>query len=188
MWIYGAASDALAEIMGDDVPGLGHTDAQSGPNFGCGRSILIKNSDSNNPDLTALVMRKSRCPGDSNPQCARPIIHMDLMIPGFDYLGASASNKCSGPPLTGMSQAQSTVCGSGPPDWPPPADCTNCDQLPEAYINACKLFVEWGWKSGDPGWDDSTGQPMTPSPAQYKIVETPPKFIEYTKKNSTWWS
>ena len=162
MWLYGAASDDLAKLLGDNVPGLGHPDSSSGPNFGCGRSILIKNPAAKNSDWTALVMRKNRCPPWSNG-CEAGKIHMDLMIPGFDDLQYSTSNIC-GKPGTAMSKEQSSICGTTTP-----VNCNSCDKLPAPFVKGCKLFVGWGWPNGNPT-------------CQYKLVTTPPKFIEYTKK------
>ena len=162
MWIYGAASDTLAEQMGDNITGLGKV--TQGPFSGaCGKSILIKNSDAKNADWTALVMRKSRCPPWSKG-CEDGAIHMDLMIPGFDDLGHSTANSC-GNPGTGMSKTLSAICGP----VPNPSTCTECDKLPSIYQKACKLFVEWGWNTGNPT-------------AQYQIVDTPKAFLDYTKK------
>ena len=160
MWIYGAASDQLAKMLGDNVDGLGRV-TEGNVSGGCGRSILIKNPDAKNSDWTALVMRKSRCPPWSTG-CDQP--HMDLMIPGFDNLIYSTANSC-GDPGTGMSQEQSGICGQ----LDNPSTCSKCDQLPKNFQKGCQLFVDWGWTRGDPT-------------CQYAIVETPKAFLDYTKK------
>jgi hypothetical protein len=160
MWIYGAASDILAKEMGKNIPDLGYI-TEGDANFGCGQSILIRNSNAKNPNWTALVMRKSRCPPWSSG-CDKP--HMDLMIPGFDNLQYSTANRC-GTEGTGMSKEQSAICGA----LDNPSTCDLCEKLPSDFTKGCKLFVEWGWKTGNPTCD-------------YKVVETPNAFIEYTKK------
>jgi len=160
MWIYGAASDILAKEMGKNIPDLGYI-TEGDANFGCGQSILIRNSNAKNPDWTALVMRKSRCPPWSSG-CDKA--HMDLMIPGFDNLQYSTANIC-GSEGTGMSKEQSAICGA----LENPSSCDLCEKLPRDFTKGCKLFVEWGWKNGNPTCD-------------YKVVETPSAFIEYTKK------
>ena len=160
MWIYGAASDVLANMLGDNVDGLGKV-TEGDATGGCGKSILIKNPDAKNSDWTALVMRKSRCPPWSSG-CDKP--HMDLMIPGFDNLQYSTANRC-GDPGTGMTKEESAICGA---DGNPSA-CSKCDSLPENFRKGCQLFVDWGWTRGDPT-------------CQYKVVETPEEFIAYTKK------
>ena len=162
MWIYGAASDGLANLLGDNIPGLGYPDSSSGPNKGCGRSILIKNPAATNSDWTVLVMRKNRCPPSSNG-CEAGKIHMDLMIPGFDNLQYSTNPIC-GNPGTALSKDQSIICGA----LTNPSMCTECHQLPQDFINGCQLFVEWGWPTGNPTCD-------------WQIVDTPNAFIQYTK-------
>ena len=171
MWIYGAASDELAEQMGDNIKDLGVISpydeaASSGgvaPSVGCGQSILIKNPNAKNKHWTALVMRRSRCP-PSSPGCNGDP-HMDLMIPGFDFSGASGKNRC-GRPGTGMTQEQSELCGGN--NGKSPAECDKCDQLPGNHAKGCQLFTDWGWPTGDPQCD-------------YAFVKTPQIFIDYTK-------
>ena len=159
MWIYGAASDSFAEILGDNVSGLG--EVSEGPVSGaCGKSILVKNPSAKNSDWIALVMRKNRCPPWSSG-CDEP--HMDLMIPGFDYLTKSTAKRC-GDPGTGLTKEQSSICGN----LNSPSECESCDKLPSTHKKGCQLFVDWGWSVGNPKCD-------------YAVVETPKAFIEYTK-------
>merc|ERR1712190_406968 len=62
MWLTGAASDALADLLdGDD--GCCGSDKDSG---GCGKCLLIQNPDAVNSDWTAVVMKKNRCPPWTN--------------------------------------------------------------------------------------------------------------------------
>eukprot|EP00665_Eupelagonemidae_sp_cell47_P004123 gene4123-1693_t len=67
MWVTGAASDTLAQLMGADEGCCG-ADTDSG---GCGQCALIQNPDAVNADWTAVVMKKNRCPPWSNGNCSQ---------------------------------------------------------------------------------------------------------------------
>lgn len=163
MWIYGATSDDLTNMLGENIRELGCVDNASGPNKGCGRSILIKNKNAKNSDWTALVMRKNRCPPWSHG-CDNGNKHLDLMIPGFDNTNASTANIC-GNPNTALTKEESEICG----DLNIPKNCTECNKITNQKLSkGCQLFVDWGWNTGNPD-------------CNYAFVDTPQKFIEYTK-------
>ena len=143
MWIYGAASDKLANILGNNIDGLGHV-TESGAGGACGKSILIRNKDATRPDWTALVMRKSRCPPWSSG--CNNALHMDLLVPGFDNLSASTANRC-GDSNTALSKKEATVCGNNNA----PVNCIGCHTISNKKLaKGCQLFVDWGWKTGNP--------------------------------------
>merc|ERR1712190_329562 len=161
MWLTGAASDALAELLdGDD--GCCGSDIDSG---GCGKCLLIQNPDSVNSDWTAVVMKKNRCPPWS-VGCDK--VHLDLAIPGFDDLQWSTANIC-GQSGTGFSnQHQSEAFAKWWKSCNNIADCAyRCDTLPSSLRDGCRLFASWGWKRGNP------------SGVKYKPVECPPEFVRH---------
>lgn len=150
MWMTGAASDALSEMLGPDDGCCGEDSESIG---GCGKCVLVTNPSAVNSGWSAVVMKKNRCPPWSNG-CDKP--HLDIAVPGYDNLQFSTANTC-GQPNTIISKEASATCG----DWysSGAADTTegcSCDALPssteqEAMLkNGCKMFTEWGWKSGNP--------------------------------------
>lgn len=168
MWLSGAASDALSELMGDD-DGCCGGDPNDGGVGGCGKCLLVQNDNSLHPDWTAVVMKKNRCPPHSHG-CGAGEPHFDIAAPGFDNLAYSTANVCGQRPGTGFdSKEQSAALGSW---WQ--HGCANtagcihlCDQLPAQFIRGCRLFASWGWKRGDP-----TG-------VKYKAVACPQRFVQH---------
>jgi len=168
MWLSGAASDALSELMGDD-DGCCGGDPNDGGVGGCGKCLLVQNENSLHPEWTAVVMKKNRCPPHSNG-CGAGEPHLDIAVPGFDNLDYSTANVCGLRPGTGFnSKAQSATLGSW---WQ--HGCTNiagcihlCDQLPARFIRGCKLFASWGWNRGDP------------TNVKYKAVTCPERLVEH---------
>jgi len=164
MWLTGAASDALSQLMGDDDDCCG-SDPNDGGVGGCGKCLLVQNPLSLHPDWTAVVMKKNRCPPHSHG-CGAGQPHFDVAAPGFDNLQYSTANVCGKRPKTGFdSQQQSAVLGDWYTKCQDTAKCADrCDQLPPAFQKGCKLFASWGWKRGDP------------SVVKYRAVTCPPEF------------
>jgi len=161
MWLVGAASDTLAHMMGGDDGCCGH-DSDSG---GCGQCALISVGNSINSGWKALVMKKSRCPPNSNG-CENGKAHMDLAIPGFDNLQYSTANIC-GQSGTGMSKDQSGCMGNWYKKCSNTQQCINdCSQLPGNFKESCRLFSGWGWRVGNP-----TGT--------FEVVRCPQAFKDY---------
>ena len=92
MWFTGAASDALADLLGDD-DGCCGSDTDS---TGCGKCVLLRNPGAVQADWRAIAMKKNRCPPWS-AGCDR--VHFDLAVPGFDHFAYSTANVCG--PQTG---------------------------------------------------------------------------------------
>mmetsp|Transcript_68151 Transcript_68151/g.131642 ORF Transcript_68151/g.131642 Transcript_68151/m.131642 type:complete len:443 (+) Transcript_68151:116-1444(+) len=164
MWLTGAASDALSQLMGDD-DGCCGGDPNDGGVGGCGKCVLVQNPLSLHPDWTAIVMKKNRCPPWSHG-CGAGQPHFDIAAPGFDNLQYSTANVCGSRPKTGFdSKQQSAVLGSWYTKCQDTAKCAYlCNQLPPAFQKGCKLFASWGWKRGDP------------STVKYRAVTCPPEF------------
>jgi len=169
MLLTGAASDALSALMGPD-DGCCGADYNDGGIGGCGKCVLIQNPDSLNPEWTAVIMKKNRCPPASFG-CDANKPHFDVAVPGFDNLLWSLANIC-GRPGTGFdNQAQSEALGSWYTQCSNTADCSYlCDELPETFRAGCKLFASWGWKGGDP------------KSVKFKAVPCPPAFVEHVSK------
>jgi len=151
-------------MLGNDDPCCG-VDHGSG---GCGKCLLISNPDSINPDWTAVVMKKNRCPPESSG-CGANQPHFDIAAPGFDNLQYSTANVCGLRAGTGFTnQSQSEVMGSW---WKSCSDTSQCEHLceglPSAYVKGCKLFASWGWTRGDP------------KNARFRSVECPPAFTAH---------
>lgn len=156
LWLMGAASDALAEILGPDVGCCGHDKRGQA----CGRCLLVRNPAAVNADWTAVVMKKSRCPPDTKG-CEKGKIHMDFAVPGLDNLAESTANVCgeNSRENTFITRSQSSVCGQ----WQKHGNSTivgcNCTLLPnetpeqKLLRHGCELFVAWGWTSGNPTLD-----------------------------------
>lgn len=167
MWLTGAASDALSELMGAD-DGCCGADPNDGGIGGCGKCLLVQNPNATNPDWTAIVMKKNRCPPWSNG-CAAGEPHFDVAAPGFDNLRWSTANVCGLRPGTGFdSQEQSEAVGEWWSQCLDTAACAHlCDQLPAEFQKGCKLFASWGWTRGDPNL------------VRYKAVSCPAAFVEH---------
>ena len=94
LWMVGAASDALADLLGPSDGCCGYdNDSQ-----GCGKCVLVRNPNAIHHNWTALVMKKNRCPPWSTG-CQAPNVHMDMAVPGFDHPHHSTANICG--PETG---------------------------------------------------------------------------------------
>jgi len=172
LWITGAASDALSDLMGPDDECCGYDSSYSG---GCGKCVLVRNPSAVNADWTAVVMKKNRCPPWTNG-CESGNVHLDLAIPGYDNLQWSTANICGSSSATYLTQDQSTVCGS----WWDSASSTingcDCSSMPSStdeekiIKRGCELFSAWGWTSGDPSLD-------------YQIVDCPTNFVSMIKNS-----
>jgi len=164
LWMTGAASDALSDALGPDSDCCG-VDNQGGG--GCGKCLLVQNPTSANPGWTAVIMKKNRCPPNSNG-CDKP--HFDLAVPGFDHLGYSTANVCGSPDKddTYINKEQTSICGAVPP-----LNC-NCLAMPgntaaqRRLRDGCLMFKQWGWHHGTPQLN-------------YKPVACPENFIEQVK-------
>jgi len=80
LWVTGAASDRLSELLGPDDGCCG----ASGQG-GCGQCVLLENPDSIQPTWRVIAMKKNRCPPAA---CGTTDAHFDIAAPGFDS-GAS---------------------------------------------------------------------------------------------------
>jgi len=165
MWLTGAASDALSQLMGDD-DGCCGGDPNDGGVGGCGKCLLVQNPQSMHPDWTAVVMKKNRCPPHSYG-CDSGKPHFDVAAPGFDNLQYSTANVCGGRPGTGFdSKDQSATLGSWYKQCADTAQCAHlCNKLPDAFRKGCRLFASWGWKRGDPS---SVKYTAVPCPAEFR--------------------
>merc|ERR1719450_326950 len=163
MWVVGAASDTLASMLGDDDSCCG-SDTQS---VGCGKCALIRVSSATNAEWTALIMKKNRCPPNSNG-CEAGNVHFDVAVPGYDNLQYSTANVCGERSGTGFASRQdSAVLGDWYESFPNTAQAASrCSNLPAQFQKGCQLFSEWGWTRGDPG-------------AEYQVVECPAAFKNY---------
>jgi len=163
IWMTGATSDAVSDILGPDANDCG---TDNGGGGGCGQCLMVKNYASNNKHWTVVIMRKNRCPPWS-AGCGGGEFHMDFAVPGFDNLQYSTANICGNPGTT-LSKDQSKICGGTKP-----ADC-NCAQIPthtdalRKMREGCELFKKWGWWSGTPTLD-------------WRPVPCPKKFVEQVK-------
>jgi len=167
MWLTGAASDALSQLLGPDDACCG-SDPNDGGVGGCGKCVLVQNPQSLHPDWTAVMMKKNRCPPWSNG-CGAGEPHFDVAAPGFDNLQYSTANVCSDRANTGFdTKAQSAVLGSWYDSCGNTAECSDrCDQLPSAFQKGCRLFASWGWTRGDP------------DQVRFKAVECPANFVAH---------
>jgi len=162
LWMTGAASDKLSQKMGPDRENCGYSTEGGG---GCGQCLIVRNPYARNPNWTAVVMKKNRCPPES-PGCHKA--HMDLAVPGFDLLHVSLSNVCGKRDQrtdTYITAEQSGICGSVPAHS---CDCSGIpDDTPERAMlrKGCELFKAWGWHHGAPLLN-------------YQPVECPPAFVE----------
>lgn len=161
MWLVGAASDSLSELLGEHDPCCGSSTESSG----CGKCVLLRVPGAVNSEWTALVMKKNRCPPWSNG-CEAGNLHFDMAVPGYDNLQYSTANVCGARDNTGFeSQQASAVLG----DWYNQFDNTAtaganlCSTLPAQFQEGCELFSSWGWNRGDPE-------------AVYRVVDCPEAF------------
>jgi len=163
MWVVGAASDTLAQMLGQD-DGCCGSDTDS---MGCGKCALIRVPTATNSDWTALIMKKNRCPPHSNG-CELGNVHFDVAVPGYDNLQFSTANVCGQRAGTGFHSAQdSAVLGDWYTQYPNTAQASSrCARLPTEFQKGCELFSEWGWTRGDPN-------------AQFQVVECPSAFKDY---------
>jgi len=164
LWVVGAASDTLAQMLGPD-DGCCGSDLNS---MGCGKCALIRVPSATNSDWTALIMKKNRCPPNSNG-CEAGNVHFDVAVPGYDNLQFSTANVCGQRDGTGFTSSQdSAVLG----DWynqgfqNTAQAASRCAELPSEFQKGCEIFSEWGWTSGDPM-------------AEYQVVECPSAFKAY---------
>eukprot|EP00121_Abeoforma_whisleri_P016404 Awhi_evm1s15055 len=163
LWMTGAMSDVLAELMEEfDHSRETCCGISNGDNKACGKCLLISNPDSERPDWTAVVMKKNRCPPHTHG-CEAGNAHLDLAVPGFDNLQYSTANVC-GLRANTMTKAQSSLFGTWYYEGKLSNQVDKCIQLPEEYRNGCRKFVEWGWHTGNP------------RNIQYKPVECPSEF------------
>jgi len=172
MWMTGAASDALSEQMGTADECCGSSDEG-----GCGRCLLVRNANSDHPDWTAIVMKKNRCPPESNG-CGQGKMHFDIAVPGYDNLQYSTANTCGNIGLNNKNYgacpdgnkecADSTVCGSwGSNGASSTATGCSCESMEDGVMKrGCELFSSWGWRSGDPE-------------IEYQTVECPTAYKEF---------
>jgi len=132
------------------------------------------------------VMKKSRCPPWTKG-CDGWKSHLDLAIPGFDYLQESTANVCSERQGTLFEdKSESGVLG----DWWRRSDrvvpddttgkCTigcslaeqsnidRCQWLPPEFAKGCRLFAEWGWTA-------------SPKNVRYRRVECPQNFVKWVE-------
>jgi len=165
MWLTGAASDSLSELLGPDDPRCG-TDPNDGGVGGCGRCVLIQNPDAVQSDWTAIVMKKNRCPPNSNG-CDK--VHLDIAAPGFDNLQYSTANVCGKRPNTGFSsQKASEAAGRWYERCKDTAECIDlCSSLEPGMRKGCELFAKWGWRRGDPRG------------IKYTAVDCPEAFVDH---------
>merc|ERR550539_284015 len=161
MWLVGAASDSLSELLGEHDPCCGTSSESSG----CGKCVLLRVGGAVNNEWTALVMKKNRCPPWSNG-CEAGNLHFDIAAPGYDNLQHSTANVCGLRDNTGFaSQEASAALG----DWynqfgnTAEAGASLCSTLPPQFQEGCELFSTWGWTAGDPQ-------------AEYRVVDCPEAF------------
>jgi len=168
MWMTGAASDALSDLLGNDDGCCGAEDSGIG---GCGKCVLVRNPSAVNSDWTAVVMKKNRCPPWS-PGCETGNVHLDMAAPGYDNLAFSTANICGAAERseTFLTEEESSICGSWWSSGSSTIDGCDCSGLPDAtpeqamLKRGCELFSSWGWTSGDPTLD-------------YQVVDCPAEFV-----------
>ena len=109
LWLVGAASDSLSKLLGGDDECCGRDDTNVG---GCGRCILARNPLAQS-NLTAVIMKKSRCPPETN-LCSEGSVHMDIAVPGFEFISESTANVCGSADRlqTWLTKAQSGACAT----------------------------------------------------------------------------
>lgn len=130
LWMTGAANDQLAQMMGPDDGCCGYTDEG-----GCGKCLLVQNPSAVNSDWTAVIMKKNRCPPESNG-CEWGQTHFDLAVPGYDNLQYSTANVCGdgSRDKTYMSKDQSAACGTWYNQGSSTIEGCNCSSLPSGDL------------------------------------------------------
>jgi len=126
-------------------------------------------------------MKKSRCPPESKG-CEHPNVHMDIAVPGFDFLQESTANVCAERKKTLFTaKKDSEILGlwwkqrKFGPDGQCSEGCSldlpqyrdRCEYLPPEFIRSCQLFADWGWNHG------------VSKNVQFKPVECPERFTEW---------
>ena len=167
MWLVGAASDSLSALLGERDPCCGRDDQDVG---GCGKCVLVRNPSASR-NLTAVVMKKSRCPPWTTG-CEAGKVHLDVAVPGFDYLPESTANVCgdSARVATHITAAESAACATEV-DRAAVVGGQCCSALSGATAartalrEGCELFTSWGWRRGDPA-------------LEYQVVPCPPAFVD----------
>lgn len=162
MWVTGAASNGLAQMLGADDSCCGF----SGEG-GCGKCLLFGNDAAVNGGWTAVGMKKNLC-----GSCPDWPAHFDVAVPGYDNLQYSWANVCGEGSRgeTYMTKDQSGACG----DWYTRGGNTmegcDCNRLSDGTVEqqalkaGCQLFTNWGWTTGDPQ-------------LKFQIVECPAEFV-----------
>lgn len=152
LWLTGAASPALSEVLGPDAPCCGKDEAYGG---GCGRCFLVRNPTARQAHWVALVMKKGDHSCISEGSCLPDRQMVSLAVPGFDQ--SRSGNRCDDPNWaepTHITEAASRWCANIS-DTGLLTSC-NCsgllDKTKEQRIlrNGCELFSEWGWTTPNP--------------------------------------
>jgi len=151
MWVTGAANDDLARLLGPDGACCGRDGQNKG---GCGKCMLLRNKGARNADWSVVMMKKNRCPPNSNG-CGPGNKHIDIAVPGYDNLKYSTANIC-GKSGTSMSRSQSAICGTWYKKGSDTTKGCSCSSLPsdtdaqKVIKRGCELFTSWGWTTGNP--------------------------------------
>jgi len=173
LWLTGAASDTLAEMMGPDAACCGSDKDSSA----CGRCLLVRNPTAVNSNWTAVIMKKSRCPPESKG-CEAGKVHMDIAVPGYENIEFSTANVCGSRSRedTFISKREAGTCA----DWKTlgvssmDQGCT-CHGIPNTTVEqarlreGCEVFTQWGWTSGAPQ-------------LEYVPVDCPKEFVEIVEE------
>jgi len=145
IWMLGALSDALSNMLGPDINNCG---VDNGGGGGCGQCLIVRNYAADNHDWMAVVMKKNRCSPDYGG-CKDGQRHLDVAVPGFANPAHRYGNFCGNPGTT-LSNQQSDVCAGVEPRL------CNCSLLPvhtpamRRMRESCELFKAWGWRSSTP--------------------------------------
>lgn len=140
----------------------------------CGRCLLVQTQHAAQPEWSAVVMKKSRCPPWTN-HCGANKKHLDIAVPGFDDLRYSTANVCGMRPGTGFASqnTSSVIAGS---DWYRAHSCGNatrcqeaCSLLPLEFQKGCRFFASWGWETGSPK-------------VNYTVVPCPQRFLDHVER------
>ena len=157
LWLTGAASDALSTLLGASDPCCGRdVDSSTGDvRGGCGKCMLVRNPSAAH-NLTAVIMKKSRCPPENN--LCRDNPHIDIAAPGFDFAAASTAFVCgsSSRRETYLTPAEGRTCGDATWTGTLGTCCAAMDASTPAkqrLRNGCDLFASWGWTTGTPMLD-----------------------------------
>eukprot|EP00941_MAST-03F_sp_MAST-3F-sp1_P003531 g3531.t1 len=167
LWMTGAASDTLTDILGTDDSCCGRDSSKAG---GCGKCVLVQNSNAIKSNWSAVVLKKNRCPPQSQG-CEAGKAHLDMAVPGYDNLQWSLSNICGALPNTHITKAESTSCGAWWSNGSSTTEGCDCSSLPSTtnaqklMKRGCELFTQWGWKTGNPT-------------LSYTVVECPAELVK----------